>query len=182
MSLKLKNKTNNAALAVSAVLLLLGVGLSFLSRGYDYGAAKEVLSYKSEIGVIVPVVTDAATGKSVENAAIVFPMNGKCVYSDSEGKTDEIILPLYSDKNYIERFAKPFGITDIIVYADGYITHSVFGVQYLAGEERTVELKLIPKSLGEGKENIVMYEAPASEWADAYIDEFRPEKRASILS
>jgi len=176
MERRRKEKVNKTAIFVCAALFIISAGLFFLIGQNNNEDAISVFSAAVDYGEITPIVRDAYSGKVIVGAEIVFPEYDLYYTTDEKGSCGKISLPIRSSKKYQEIFMKPFGETDILIYADGYLPTALFGLQFSPENPREIELLIVPETRSDLSGSILLTEAPYREWAEAYIEEFRPSK------
>lgn len=177
----MKNKPKKSIIAVTVFIvagLLVCTGvLTAVLISENGQSAQSVfgVSSTSSTGRIVPVIQDGNTGEPVEGATVVIPEVNESYITDSEGKTEEISLPIKHDARFREILEKPWGEATILIYKDGYVPSGLFGCLIPPGETRQGPTILLFKQQDLDRSDAVSFvEGPNKTWADAVIEKYRP--------
>lgn len=118
-------------------------------------------------------VADGRDDAPIEGAAVVIPETGDCVYTDADGSTEIIYLPVNTDAVYEGIYKKPWGEVSLLVYKQGYADYALFHLMIEPNALRDGPVVLLfPKEAG--KLPYSLTEGPAQEWVDGLLDKFRP--------
>lgn len=126
-------------------------------------------------GDIVPEVVDGMTMQPIEGAEVVVAETNKRVFTQADGKTPVIRVPIVEDEHFKDILKKPWGEITLIVHKEGYADYVLFHTQIWENERRQGPRILLFKADKEAAERpFVIVEGPQRLWVNELIKKFIP--------
>ena len=149
-------------LCISTLLLIISVFAAIIS-------CKIV-----NIGYLYINVFDGFTSLPIENARVVIPEIDSEFYTDDNGSTDKIKVPLLMDTHFNSIHKQEYGTITVIVYADGYTPYALFFTQIYKNETRSPNIWLFED---DGAKPFIIIESPNELWAYELINKYSCPKK-----
>lgn len=167
------NRNAVHTLMLIPALLLLCTIVSLLIPG----SAIEAFSGRmAPTGSIIVFVEDGPSQKPLENACVVIPETSGCYYTDANGKTETIKVPIMEDGSYGGILPKPWGEITLLVYKQGYVGCAIFHVNVYENQTRSgPTVLLFPVTPDVGDQPFTLTEAPNRIWVNELLKKFKPE-------
>lgn len=126
-------------------------------------------------GSIIVFVEDGNSQKSMKNACVTIPETGQSYYTDENGKTVTIKVPIIEDSEYSGILPKPWGEITLLVYKQGYIDCAIFHVNIWENQTRNgPTVLLFPYSPDDSNQPFTLTEGPNRLWVKQLLDKYRP--------
>ncbi len=170
---KLKLKTINKSIAIFVFTLLL-ISSAFIFSKIEQKNAIAVLKNSDNFGSVEFVTKDGYTNAALSQTKIVIVETGEVYYTDENGKTPKIIVPIIRDKRYDKILAKPWGEISVIFYKDGYLDYALFYLQVLEGNTReNVEILMFESDKVNSDQPFSIIEGPNKIWVNEMITKYK---------
>jgi hypothetical protein len=167
----LKQTTMKTLMLIPAVLLLAAIVALLIPDSV-------IATFSGKIaptGSIIIYVQDGNTKKGLQNACVSIPETGQSFYTDENGKTDTIKVPIIEDTEYKGIFPKPWGEITILVYSRGYVDCAIFHVNIWENQTRNGPTVLLFPTSGDGSNQpFTLTEGPNRIWVNELLNKFRP--------
>lgn len=126
-------------------------------------------------GSIIIYVQDGNSKKPLQNACVSIPEAGTSFYTDENGKTETIRVPIIEDTEYKGILPKPWGEITILVYKNGYVDCAIFHVNIWENQTRNgPTVLLFPTSGDSSNQPFTLTEGPNRIWVNELLDKYRP--------
>lgn len=167
----LKQPSVKPLILIPALLLLFTVASLLIP-----GSAMESFGAKiAPTGSIIVFVEDGSAKEPLEGACVAIPETGQRFYTDVNGKTETIRVPILDDAEYKSIFPKPWGEVTLLVYKQGYVDCAVFHVNIWENQTRSGPTVLMfPITPDVGNQPFTLTEAPNRLWVNELLDRFKP--------
>ena len=137
-------------------------------------ASVAALSPSGAVGSIAITVRDGMTDQPVQSAAVVIPESGQTAYTDKEGKTEVLRVPIVEDAAFRQILPKPWGEITVLVYKQGYIDCAIFHVNIWENQTRNGPTVLLFPADGSQDQPFTLTEGPGRIWVQQLLDQYKP--------
>ncbi|HOV68889.1 MAG TPA: hypothetical protein PLZ84_01030 [Clostridia bacterium] len=151
------------------LILLIIIALTLIS--VNFIRQQSVFSNKpTEYGLVSFRVLNGWNNAPVADARIVIPEAHMDVYTNAQGETPALKVPLIRNSNFDNIHPQSWGEVSVLVYRDGYADFALFHLQVMKNKFRSVELLLFPKN---DDTVFSLIESPPKQWVNDVINKYR---------
>ena len=126
---------------------------------------------EAEAGMFCIRVYDGFSSEPIEGAKVTIPETGMSFYTDKNGETEKITVPIEKDSHYDKLLKQEYGCATVIVSAEGYLPYAIFYVQVVKDTLRSPNIWLF-KDDGTSPSYVII-ESPDSSWAETFIEKYQ---------
>lgn len=152
------------------IVLLSGICVLFLAGVLLVCCRKRA----PETGGVALRVMDGRTDEAVKRALVVVPEAGVRRYTDADGHTGRIEVPILRDVRFDGIFKKDWGEITVLVYCEGYYPVALFFVQVQSNRDRAGPTVYLFPDDGRLNSPYALIESPENEWVEALLGQFQP--------
>ena len=131
------------------------------------------LSDSHKHGSIRICVLDGFGKFPIENAKVVIPETGDELYTNADGLTEKVNVPVLRDIHYDGILRQNYGRITVLVYAQGYVPYGIFFVQIESDTDRLINAWVFENDGIEEQDPFVIIESPDTEWANELIRSYQ---------
>ena len=125
---------------------------------------------RTEYGSAQINVIDAMTDAPIAGAKVTVPETGESFFTDENGYTDRMRLPVVPDTEYGRLLEDGAGRITFIVRADGYTPFVLLYARIAPGCDRTIDVMLFDD---DGTLPVfTIIEAPPAEWSEELMNKY----------
>ncbi len=122
-------------------------------------------------GLVRVRVRDAGTDAPIAGAQVIIPETGDVCFTDEQGMTPIMELPVLLDAHYNQLMEQEYGLITILVYCEGYVPYALYFAHVEPNRLRAgPNVWLFP---GEGAPFSII-EGPDEAWSQRFIEEYAP--------
>mgnify|MGYP001062008698 CR=1 FL=1 len=168
----MKHSTEKTLLLIPTILLLIAI----VAFSLPEDVLETIGGSVGPTGSIIVFVEDGNTEEPLGNACVAIPETGGVYYTDQNGKTNTIRVPIIEDTEYRDIVPKPWGEITLLVYKQGYVDCAIFHVSVFENQVRNgPTVLLFPVSAGESNQPFTLTEGPHRLWVNQLLDKYRPD-------
>ena len=117
---------------------------------------------------------DGVSGLPIDNVKIVLPEYEKVLYTNENGRTEKVEVPVMYDMHYSETLAQGYGVLSVLAYKEGYNDYALFLAQVEEQKERNIKIYLfaLDAPISKGAP-IYTVESPDKEWVNQLLEKYK---------
>lgn len=119
------------------------------------------------------IVVDGRENTPIHNACVCIPEAGAYFYTDNNGNTPLIEVPVIPDSNYDGIVKRDFGEVTALVYKDGYIDYILLNLAVKQNETRQGIKIMMYKTEEDSPQYISIVETPDGGWIEQIIKKYK---------
>lgn len=138
-----------------------------------YTAAVYIYRAPEKKAYIRLTITDIEDNSPVHGAYVCIPEANACFYTDNNGRTPLIEVPVLYDQLYDDIARRDFGMVTVIVYKEGYVDYILCNLTVRENQKRDGIKLFIYKQNDYSPPFTSIVETPENEWLQKLIDKYR---------
>lgn len=138
-----------------------------------YTAAVYLQAKPSASALIRLTVIDGRDNTPLHNACVCIPEADAYFYTDNNGKTPVIEVPVIINENYNSIVKQKFGEITVLVYKEGYIDYILFNLTVKENETRQGIKIMLYKDEEGAPDYLSIVETPDSGWIKEIIKKYK---------
>ena len=118
-------------------------------------------------------VRDAVTGKPLTHAVVCVLEQGDTFYTDNNGNSPIIDVPVVPDNRYDQFVKKEFGEVTVLVRYEGYIDYIL--LNYIVRENHSrgiTDIHIFPRTAEDDLDYMTIVETPDDAWIRQILDKY----------
>ena len=163
-------KFRSIRIGLCALIIILSAALLFAPETMSVFNPEPVYP---PYGDIIPEVLDGMTMQPIEGAEVIVVETDKHVFTQADGKTPAIRVPIIEDAHFKDILKKPWGEITLIVHKEGYADYVLFHTQIWENERRQgPRILLFEADMEAAERPFVIVEGPQRLWVNELIKKF----------
>lgn len=120
------------------------------------------------------LAVDGVSGLPLANVKVVLPEYDTALFTNSEGRTEEIMVDALYDTRSEKVLLQDYGTLTVLAYKEEYNDYALFYAQVVEYESRRVKIYMFKKDtpLGNGAP-LATIESPDKKWVENVVEKYR---------
>ena len=132
-----------------------------------------MLGKPSPVAKVRFTILDIEDNKPVYNACICIPEANAYFYTDNNGNTPLMEVPVLPNEYYNKTLKRNFGEITVLIYKEGYIDYILLNFTVKENEVRQGVKLLLYKKENSEQDFISIVETPDNNWIKSLIEKYR---------